>query len=700
MGDVVRSPRPPSLARRRSLLATGSVVAVMFLALVAGPAGAQPPPGSAHDQLGKIVQELVDGKIDLDECGRRVDPLLEELNHTVPGADWENGQYACGQVVLGWLEEGRISERECEQAFQGAEILGPNHPCEVDPRRPFDSARPEVLKPFRFDSEWARWLTDTSPDSSHPHELAASAGGFGGEGSRLQSAIQAAALALLSIILTFSVVHYWASGFVNAGGFEPATAAMRVGGAGLFILAWPELVAAAGSLQTSVSRWVMGDGGENAEGALDVLDGLGPSTGPAFNEFLPEGLDLISSLFAIDQLFAFLFGLAIALVMLALSVAKLMLTFGLTLLYLGMPLLIALWPVPGLNWAPVPALRAAGAIGLVPVSWAVCLVAFSQVGGQIWPEGKGDDPPPGAFLPAFADPLLGIMLLLFLFAVMRQVLRWGGIVPQGSRPLGAAWGAVMGLGYMGFRAVSGGFRTASNAARRHEQRQRWTQQDARTARGDIRRELADATAGTRQEVGSLQKHSEHLVRTAEAKEFRRQNHHGHPGTARNGSPGGAVVLGHDDIPTRPANSDLHGQSRLDARELQGRGFDSGRMGPENVRGALETLERSGPMQGPRGAVDPAEAAARHLHAGHAEGHSLGRFSDAHLASGLTDEQRAAYLTLAAAPADVRQQGLSLWESGHSSSAPSEQTPAAAAPPNPDLGAPSAGGRTPDPAEGP
>ncbi len=431
-------------------------------------------------QMDEVARGLVDKKYDLHECARRLDGLAEDIRNQINAANDDvsgedipddgkfNGRLLCETQVNHWYHEGTVTQDDC-YALLETDRLEPlcqeNGPATHGP--PDVNERAELLKPFRFTLDWAQWLTNPGT----PAYLLATVGTIDneeGEKVPLVGTVQAIALALLGVIITFGTLQYFATGFVNSsGGLEAFTAAIRAGLAAMLILVWPTIVYAFTNLETSVNLWLMGgpDGG-NAAGAIRDLEGILRIERPV-NDFLGPSFGTLSEILQFDDLVAFLFGLAVALATLGLSVAKLMMTLGLLVLYAGMPLAFALIPVPALSWLPGPAVKAAGAMSLVPTGWALGFVVESQVGDQIWRDPNLSDgaAPPGAFIESFATPLLGVMLLLFLFTIMKQIFRWGNVVSAGGRPLTAAWGAAAGVGYMGLRAGAGAARMGAGAVR-------------------------------------------------------------------------------------------------------------------------------------------------------------------------------------------------------------------------------------------
>jgi hypothetical protein len=367
-----------------------------------------------------------------------------------------------------------------------------------------------------FTLDWSGWMVD--PTSARQFFLWAAPTGRAPATTGMQplaEGFRAAGLALLFVFATFGVTHYLAIGIVSSGGgLEVVTAPLRVAGAGFFILAWPNLHSKIAVLEREFVGWMAGPNREGFRGALFTLTALFDSA-DSFKPLFP-GPD-VPKLPGASDLVSFILGIGVTLVLLTLTACKLMLTFGLVLLILAMPLLVAMWVLPGMAWLTNSALKAAVAISLVPVGWAASLRAYSEIAEPFerWAQ-------PGTFVPELARAMAGVMLLLFLFTVMRQILRWAGVVSSGSRPLSTAWGAVTGLTFMAASTAYGAAATASRARsgrqRWAQQEARWAQQEARTEAGDIRREMQDAarlSEGANRQAEGIVRQTEGAAKGAE-----------------------------------------------------------------------------------------------------------------------------------------------------------------------------------------
>jgi hypothetical protein len=418
-------------------LFTAAVIAASLLA-VALPAAASAqtygPADSPEELQGQTMQYLKEfqRKVPMlgEQCAGALKPYLERSGST-PEACQRDAD-ACAESLY---VDGCTRLYTACQAVPACEALLPPQP---------DGDR------FEFTTNWAQWLTSYFR--------------FAGNGSQrsfgdLWWTTNAAGFALLALFLTFGVIHYWASGMLNigSGGTEMLAAPLRAIFAGFAILTWPEVVDAFETLCREAVAFLIGGYAQNTGGALAALDRL-HSSAEAFKPIVP-GPD-IPLLPGLSDLIAFLLSLAIALTTLALSASKLALDFSALLLCVGMPLAVAIWVLPGMSWLASSVIRAYIAIMFVPIGWALTLVTFAPIADELT-----DYAADGSFEDSLAGPLVGIMLLLMLFAVMRQILHWGRVVPSGSRPLGAAWGAVMGAGFMGLQAAGFGFRGAGAVKR-------------------------------------------------------------------------------------------------------------------------------------------------------------------------------------------------------------------------------------------
>jgi hypothetical protein len=361
------------------------------------------------------------------------------------------------------------------------------------------------LGPIGFNSDWAGWLVD--PAAARQFFLfAAPAGratptrGF----EPLVEGFQVFGLVLLAVFATFGVLDLLLRGLVSGGnGFELVSAPIKTLGAGGAILAWPDMSSKFVVLERDFVGWLAGPNQQKFGPALQSLGGLF-NADESFDPFIPE------IAFGIPEILAFILKLAVSLVVLALSASKMMLTLSLALLILSMPVLFALWVLPGLAWLTNSAFKGTVAISLVPPGWAIGFRGYSEISApfEIWAQ-------KGSFAPEAARTLVAIVFFLLLFTICRQLLRWGNIVSAGSKPLSAAWGAVMGLGLMGASVAYGGATTAmrwrAGRNRYAEQQARWAQQDARTWASDARR----GTSESRQAVQDAQRLSDGANREAE-----------------------------------------------------------------------------------------------------------------------------------------------------------------------------------------
>jgi hypothetical protein len=332
--------------------------------------------------------------------------------------------------------------------------------CHKDPGcREVQDDRPKVMRsyqglygisPIAFSADWAAWLTDPYM-SQHLFSR--------GTAANLDMSIRAASLALVGIFMTFAVIHFWATGFVSAtGGLEVFTAPVRAAGATLFIVAWPGLRMDLSNLLRWLSLSLRGRSPDDIAGALGTLGGSFHAA-EAFKPMFP-GPD-IPFLPGPSDLMAFLLGITVSLVALALSAVKIMMTIGLFMLFMTTPLLAAAWVLPGATWILHGPLRGAIGLGAVPVAWAAELRAYSALPDDEMVSWAGQ----GTFFPSLGAPMLGIVLLLLLFVTQRQIFRWANLVSGGSRPLGAAWGTVMGLTFMGARLLGSAGRVGGRLPR-------------------------------------------------------------------------------------------------------------------------------------------------------------------------------------------------------------------------------------------
>jgi hypothetical protein len=423
---------PPSSSRaRRAFVLVG--VAMALLLAVIGPSSALAQTKGPADDLDDLGQQYQQYLQELQNVSSAVVEVCQSIRSPDITSDKLAPDTACVDMAKRCAR--KMSEETGTACAYMVELCQKHGECgALLPPQP-DGAI------FQFSTDWAKWLVSYWVGGLTPMVGPR-------DSNQLDDALQAVGFGLLGVVLTFGLIHYWASGLVNAGGGMAAVMApLRVAGAGLFIVVWPTLHIQVALVGQSLNELLIGSNSEHIGGALWTLNGLFHAS---------DGFQSVVSVpDLLGRVVSFILAAATALVVLALSASKLGLTFGEVFLCAAMPVLVALWVLPGLSWLATSALKAVAAIMLVHVGWAATLAIFSPMANGFHDYAQG-----GAFVEGLADPLVGIVLLLFLFTVMHQILHWAGVTPSGSRAFGAAWSTTFGLGMSGMRMVSGTVRSA------------------------------------------------------------------------------------------------------------------------------------------------------------------------------------------------------------------------------------------------
>jgi hypothetical protein len=250
----------------------------------------------------------------------------------------------------------------------------------------------------------------------------------------LESYVRAMAFAVLGLMVTLSAFRFWVAGVAGQGAFAAAQALVRAVGAALLIGAWPFLfnnlamllnVATHALLDqpmVHVSMFAMT--GFNAA-ALGVLFGVSK---------IPR-VGQVGWIFGI-----LLFGLQ-AIAVVGLLLLKVALAVATTVIFISMPLLLALWVLPELGWLAERAMRVLFVALATPVVWALLFATAAVMTANLF-GGSG-------FVDKlFLHPLASIAMLVLALLIPLMLLRHthGG---YGRQPVG------MLAGYAGLRLAAG-----------------------------------------------------------------------------------------------------------------------------------------------------------------------------------------------------------------------------------------------------
>jgi len=250
----------------------------------------------------------------------------------------------------------------------------------------------------------------------------------------LESYVRAMAFAVLGLIVTLSAFRFWVAGIAGQGAFAATQALVRAVGAALLIAVWPLLfdnLAAVLNLAThalldqhtvQVSMFAMT--GFNAA-ALAVLFGVSK---------IPK-VGQVGWIFGI-----LLFGLQ-AITVVGLLLLKVALAVTTTVIFISMPLLLALWVLPELGWLAERAMRVLFVALCTPVIWALLFATAAVMSANLF----GGS---GVVDKLFLHPLATVAMLVLALLIPLMLLRHthGG---YGRQPVG------MLAGYAGLRLAAG-----------------------------------------------------------------------------------------------------------------------------------------------------------------------------------------------------------------------------------------------------
>lgn len=250
----------------------------------------------------------------------------------------------------------------------------------------------------------------------------------------LESYVRAMAFAVLGLIVTLSAFRFWIAGVAGQGAFAAAHALVRAVGAVLLIAVWPFVfnnLAAVLNVAThalldqhvvQVSMFAMG--GFNAA-ALAVLFGVAK---------IPK-VGQVGWIFGI-----LLFGLQ-AITVVGLLLLKVALAVSTTVIFVSMPLLLALWVLPELGWLAERAMRVLFVALCTPVIWALLFATAAVMSANLF---GGSGFVDKLFLHPLATIAMFVLALLIPLMLLRHT--HGG---YGRQPMG------MLAGYAGLRLAAG-----------------------------------------------------------------------------------------------------------------------------------------------------------------------------------------------------------------------------------------------------
>jgi hypothetical protein len=222
---------------------------------------------------------------------------------------------------------------------------------------------------------------------------------------------EAIAFALLSVVVTFAVLHYWAAGLTSQGGAGLVMeGVMRCTGAALFILAWPFVFTNAGNICNAVTRLLL------PGHAIDASIAAMTAAAAAIGAFGGPGGSLI---LGIGVLVAFLA------LFITLALIKIGLLAGLLVAFIGMPIAVALWPIPSLSAPASYGVRFIGMVYSVVILWALAFKVYGSVNTQFvtWGSEAGS-------LDKLMLPLIGLAELGALLSMTKHATAMWNIAPR------------------------------------------------------------------------------------------------------------------------------------------------------------------------------------------------------------------------------------------------------------------------------
>jgi hypothetical protein len=257
--------------------------------------------------------------------------------------------------------------------------------------------------------ELLSWLVAVPDYAIHPESAAAGRGGS--NLAELGATTSAMAFAALGAVATVSGIRYWAAGLSGSGGLEALEGLGRTVGAALFIVLWPWLFRHCADLANAAGSGLLGSG--------SVIDDTARLLAVAFAAAV--AFNILSILIAIGA----------ALLFLALLLTKIAVSAAIAVVFVAMPLAVMLWPIPELAWIARTAMRAFATVLVIPLAWAVCFATFAAVGiDALTLKGAGK------VVDALIMPLVAVALLWLTVALPKTLARM------------ALFGAVGGGGFL------------------------------------------------------------------------------------------------------------------------------------------------------------------------------------------------------------------------------------------------------------
>ena len=241
------------------------------------------------------------------------------------------------------------------------------------------------------------------------------------------------AFAVLGLIVTLSAFRFWVAGVAGQGAFAAAQALVRAVGAALLIGVWPFVFNNLAMVMNVATHALLDQ--HTVQVSMFAMTGFNAAAlGLLF------GVSKIPKVGQVGWIFGILlFGLQ-AIAVVGLLLLKVALAVATTVIFVSMPLLLALWVLPELGWLAERAMRVLFVALATPVVWALLFATAAVMTANLF-GGSG-------FVDrVFLHPLATIAMFLLALLIPLMLLRHthGG---YGRQPVGTL------AGYAGLRLAA------------------------------------------------------------------------------------------------------------------------------------------------------------------------------------------------------------------------------------------------------
>jgi hypothetical protein len=187
----------------------------------------------------------------------------------------------------------------------------------------------------------------------------------------LERSTTAIGFAIAALVLTLSILRFALAGVSASGGFEGAEGVTRTIAAALAMLGWPWAFHNLAALMNTVTHALLSTNSVHvALLGLVAVGGLG------------------AVLFATHSKIGWIFGIVIlgleALLMIGLLLMKVLLAGATTLIFVAMPLALALWPLRETSWIAGRMAHVLFVAVATPLLWALIFATAAVMGGSVF----------------------------------------------------------------------------------------------------------------------------------------------------------------------------------------------------------------------------------------------------------------------------------------------------------------------------